>query len=130
MSSDPDFKLRDFSDYVDKIATLNPFAIFVYEEMNEKNLSGLIYHRIKSHQKYGIRFLDIHGIGGANVEKIDNVIKEMPKKENFEINRRPNAIQVRINFVGYSHDGYASAPEEDRLLKDVRQGTRDGKGMA
>jgi len=100
MSSDMDFKMNDFTKYFNVLVTTSPFAIFVHKEMGEDELSGLILHKIASHQKYGVSFLAIHGIGRTNVRKIKKIVVELDEKDEFTINKQQNKniILVKITF--------------------------------
>lgn len=101
MSASSDFEPAKFGEEFKKIVTLSPFAEFVHKDMSEEELAGEINQKLSTYQKYGIRFLAIHGIGKQNVEKIRKIVDELEKQNpdlKPKIAQEENIIQVTIYF--------------------------------
>ena len=100
MKFNPDFVIEKFQDYFKKIVSTSPFAIFVYRDMSEEELSGEIIHKLETYQKYGIKFLAIHGIGKDNVKKIRKIVQEIEEERNLtiEMAQEGNIIVIKIIF--------------------------------
>ena len=101
MSASSDFEPAKFRGEFKKIVTLSPFAEFVYKDMSEEELAGEINQKLSTYQKYGIKFLAIHGIGKQNVEKIRKIVYELEEQNpdlKPKIAQEENIIQVTIYF--------------------------------
>jgi hypothetical protein len=75
-----------------------PFTIFVGFPMSVEE----IRKQIATKKQYGIKFVNIHGIGENNIKKIKDVILGKEKDGQFIINElkeEKNSLFVRINFV-------------------------------
>ena len=52
-------------------------TVFVHFAMKEDEIKQQILDKIEQNMKYGIKFLNIHGIGKSNVKKINEIIDEL-----------------------------------------------------
>jgi len=101
MSKQPDFRVHAFRDYFNKIVSLHHFAIFVSRDMRSDELEGTVRTKLNAYKKYGIRFLDIHGIGKQNVEKIKQLHAMLEAEDmQISINQVGNIIHLRVNLSG------------------------------
>ncbi len=73
----PDFTNEKFLKVFDLIINEEAFAVFVSGSMSIKEVTQLIETKLKRNLKYGVNFVNIHGIGKQNVEKIQNVISNL-----------------------------------------------------
>lgn len=98
MAKASDFSNDKYKEYFERIIASNPFAIFVHSEMSEDEISGEITYKLDTYKKYGIKFLDIHGIGKNNVSKIMEIVKalEDDKSLKIAIYQQSSIILVRI----------------------------------
>lgn len=58
-------------------------------------------NKIDSNEKYGIKFVYVHGIGRENVKKVVKIVEEITveiKNSKVNVNASENAINVRISF--------------------------------
>ncbi|MBS3102492.1 hypothetical protein J4458_03520 [Candidatus Woesearchaeota archaeon] len=84
MESSNNFSIDEWQKYFKLIVRTSPFAVFVYRDMSEEELSGIIMYRLDTNIKYGIKFVDIHGIGWDNVKKIKNILRELQKERDLD----------------------------------------------
>lgn len=100
MLSQPDFSPNDFNIAYDRIVNESPYAVFINREMSNQNVEQEVRNRINIAKNYGIRYLNIHGIGEENVDKIIYILEKL--KSDFplpqEIKRQGNVIVVKIQF--------------------------------
>ena len=93
---------RRFLERFDIIVGDSPFAIFVNEHMTEIDLTGIILRKIALNKKYGIKQMNIHGIGSANVRLIQHgqTLEEV-KLELIDvpaIDKQGNVLTVTVHF--------------------------------
>ena len=100
MYSQPSFSAEDFLKVYEIIVTESPYAVFINIRMSEEDVKNEVLNRIKIGKKYGIKYLNIHGIGKDNVDKIANLLKELTSKlvQPPEISRGERFIVVKIWF--------------------------------
>lgn len=95
--------LKKFWDIYEIIVTQFPIAIFVSKNLTSQKLKTEILEKIKLNKKYGIGYLNIHGIGGENVDKISEIISEKEIRKELsskpEITQGENFIHVKIRFT-------------------------------
>jgi len=100
MLSQSDFSPSDFNIAYDRIVNESPYAVFINREMSNQVAEKEVRDRINTALNYGIRYLNIHGIGEENVEKIVYILEKL--KSDFplpqEIKRQGNVIVVKIQF--------------------------------
>lgn len=100
MISQPDFSPEDFKIAYDRIVNESPYAVFINREMSNRAAEKEVRDRINTARNYGIRYLNIHGIGVENVDKIVYILEKL--KPDFplpqEIKRQGNVIVVKIQF--------------------------------
>ncbi len=81
-----------------------PWTIFVSHSMSTKDVQNEIEIKIESNQKYGIRFLNIHGMGKSNVEKILSVLEILTKSrddiQKSKHEQEKDRIFVRLGLQG------------------------------
>lgn len=68
--------LLQFNQIYEQIVTESPYAVFIHAEMSVKNVGETVKQKMEISKKYGIKYLNIHGIGKDNVDKITILIKE------------------------------------------------------
>ncbi len=100
MSKYPDFALGKFQEAYDVIVTEQPFAVFVSQQMSERELRTEVERKMVINKKYGIRYLNIHGIGEDNVSKILRLLRSMEDKfiQPADIDSEKGFITVKIWF--------------------------------
>lgn len=59
-----------------------PWTVFVSHLKSDKDVQNEVETKIERNLKYGIRFLNIHGMGKSNVEKILSVLEILAKNRN------------------------------------------------
>lgn len=100
MVGQQNFSPRDFEAAYERIVMESPYAIFIYGGMSNQEAVDEVKKKILRAKKYGIKYLNIHGIGQDNVEKItyllDKLRPEFSSPE--EIIRLENVITVKIQF--------------------------------
>jgi hypothetical protein len=93
---------RRFLERFDVIVHDSPFAIFVNENMTETSLEEMVIRKVRLNRQYGIREMNIHGIGNANVRLIESVLSSDEVKGELldipEIDKRLNVIVVKVKF--------------------------------
>lgn len=70
-----------------------PFTVFVCHKMTLDELR----QEIDSRKKYGMDFVNIHGIGDDNIKKIKTVVDET-EKENYSEDKKGNIVYIRLSF--------------------------------
>lgn len=100
ISHQPDFSEDAFSKTYNLYIEEAAFSVFVYKKMSEKEVKEAILKRIDANEKYKIKFINIHGIGKSNIEKIKKTIAELESKRSFKktIEEKNNSIMVRLDF--------------------------------
>lgn len=94
------YDLLKFSQIYEQIVTESPYAVFIHSGMSDKEVSEIVKHKMEISKKYGIKYLNIHGIGKENVDKITVLIKELaPDLTSLpEITSGDKFIAVKIRF--------------------------------
>ncbi|MFA6431837.1 MAG: hypothetical protein WCV91_05635 [Candidatus Margulisiibacteriota bacterium] len=88
-------KKEAFVETYDDIVTNHPFSIFVNAQMTKSGLE----EEIVSRKKYGIKLLNIHGIGKSNIKIINEVITKIEDElESVSMKKEVNSISVKILF--------------------------------
>lgn len=77
MYAQPSFSPENFLKVYEIIITESPYAVFINNRMSEENVKEGVFNKINIGKKYGIKYLNIHGIGKDNVEKISNLLKKL-----------------------------------------------------
>ncbi len=101
MSRQINFEIDDFRKAYVKLIEDFPIAIFVNINMNPKTVEAEIRQKIANNKKYEIPYLNIHGIGEANMKCIGEVISTLKLKEDYtqkSIDNKNNIIIVRLRF--------------------------------
>ncbi len=106
----PDFSLEQFQKTYDKIVTQIPFAVFCNKSMTAEELKQIVIMKVKRNVRYGIRQLNIHGIGRGNADKVLKVVEELAPNldEPPTIDSGPGFINVMVFFRA----DYHGDPEE------------------
>lgn len=101
MKKDPNFSNEKFFGIYNIIINESAFAVFVSGSMSNDNVKITIEEKIKRNLRYGIKFVNIHGIGKDNVKKIRGVISEIEVKYpkiTKSIEKEKNIIFVKLRF--------------------------------
>lgn len=101
MAKDPDFSEEKFLRIYEIIIQESAFAVFVHFGMSSDEVKMGIEEKIKTNLNYGQNFVNIHGIGSDNVEKIRNAITEIESKNpgiRKTIEEKQNIIFVKLQF--------------------------------
>lgn len=100
MYSQLNFSAQDFLKVYEIIITESPYAVFINTRMSEEDVKNEVLNKMEIDKKYGIKYLNIHGIGKDNVDKIANLLKELTPKlaQTPEITKGERFIVVKIWF--------------------------------
>ena len=100
LSNAPDFTPEEFISLYDTIIKESAFAVFVHAGMTPEETKNVILQKMDTNNKYGIKFLNIHGIGQSNVNKIKETIVEIESEKKLEksIEERGRIIIARLRF--------------------------------
>lgn len=100
MVQQPDFSPADFEVIYNRIVNESPYAVFISREMTNESAEKEVRSRIEIDKNYGIRYLNIHGIGEDNVDKIIYILDKLRSEFSFpeEVKRQGNVITVKIQF--------------------------------
>lgn len=79
MSQRPDFNQKDFVEAYNIIVTESPYAVFINARMTDRVAKQEVVNRLAVSRKYGIKRLNIHGIGNENVRKIMSLLPKLEK---------------------------------------------------
>lgn len=96
-----EFQPIQFFSIYETIVTQSLYALFVNSRMTDSEVKNMVQEKIELSKKYGINYLNIHGIGRENVDKIINILAEL--RESFKTPPRfhestPTIIIVTIYF--------------------------------
>lgn len=80
MEKSPDFDPEKFNESYNLIIKEAAFAVFVTKDMKPDKLKEIVEKKIARNLKYGVNFINIHGIGKGNVDKIRVLISELETK--------------------------------------------------
>ena len=77
-----------------------PFAIFVHRGLSVSEIVAEIEKKISESKKYGIKILNIHGIGSDNMLNITEAVKKIKDKYRLEITieERSSLFVVKIKL--------------------------------
>lgn len=98
---DPNEAMKKFRPLYFNMVEQLPFTIFVSGQTKEEEIKELIESKAERNLKYGIKFLNIHGIGERNIKRIYDAINHIKKKYKnavTSITDENNIIFVRIEF--------------------------------
>ena len=100
MISQPDFSPDDFNTIYERIVNESPYAVFINREMSSETAEREVRDRINVAKKYGVKYLNIHGIGEENVSKIKYILEKLRPEFSLpeEIKTQGNVITVKIQF--------------------------------
>lgn len=74
MEKKPNFSIELFHQRYNVIVMQSPFAVFVNSVISDEELEQNVRSKIEQNKKYGIKSLNIHGLGETNVLKITNLL--------------------------------------------------------
>jgi len=96
----PDFSPEKFIERYNTIVMQFPFAVFVNNKMTQQELLQEVEKKIEINKKYGIKQLNIHGIGEDNITKIQELLLTLRKKISWPpvIDSDRKFITVQIHF--------------------------------
>jgi len=100
MSKKPGFKKEKFLEIYEEVVRYSPFAFFVNRAMSDSEVIQHIMNKIERMKRYGIKTLNIHGIGHSNVAKVKNALEAIEKKIKFtkSILEEDNIIVTKLHF--------------------------------
>lgn len=90
--------LKIYSNIVEEL----PWTVFVSVKNSIEAIRAEVETKIDANLKYGIEFLNIHGIGGHNIEKIRTVVDELEKSYpdlQKSIQEENSRIFVRLQII-------------------------------
>lgn len=105
MKKDPDFSNEKFIEKYDIIINEAAFAVFINGSMTVDVVKSVIQAKIQRNLKYGIKFVNIHGIGKRNVIKIREALSYIEDRyHNIDkyIEENEDIIFVKLQFIDYS----------------------------
>lgn len=100
MYSQPDFSPEKFISVYEIIVTQSPYAEFINSHMSDTEVLDVVSRKMEFGRKYGIRYLNIHGIGIDNVQKINRLMVSLDQKftKPPEVNSTQGFIVIKIYF--------------------------------
>lgn len=100
MEKEKDFSNHDYLKVFNKLINKSPFAIFVNSQMTPEDLLKNVQEQMKINKKYGINYLNIHGIGEGNITKIEKLLNKISSdlKELPDVESSRNYIILTIYF--------------------------------
>lgn len=89
-----------FNQVYEQIVTESPYAVFIHSGMSDREVREVVKQKMEISKKYGIKYLNIHGIGKDNVDKITVLIKELtPELSSLpEVALGDKFIAVKVRF--------------------------------
>lgn len=85
----------------DDIIVNYPFAVFINQRMSSQEVEEMIIKKIEANKKNGSNRLNIHGIGGQNIEVIFKILEDIEKKSKIarkKIDQSGQALTVKLEF--------------------------------
>lgn len=75
----PNFSSDNFNNAYEIIVTESPYAVFINSSMSSEEAKECVLQRMEVSRKYGIKQLNIHGLGHDNVTKIQLLLVELER---------------------------------------------------
>jgi len=85
-----DSRKDEFLKQFDQFVMEQPITYFVSQHRTKEQISQDLFGKIEKNKKYGIKKLNIHGIGESNIKKIKSFIKEIETRTDLKI---PSSIE-------------------------------------
>lgn len=100
MKQKDNFDRREFLEAYNLIIEQYPFAVFVHRGMTVREITKAINKKEVECKKYGIKKLNVHGIGVENINKITESINNLKKKKeiDFEYEHKGGLFVAVINI--------------------------------
>lgn len=102
LSTRPNFEAHMFTENYKLVVDTAPFAVFVSRTDSLAQLQTQIIQKIEFNRLYGLRKINIHGIGRENVQKIEELLQMKPLTNLFSnpptINSPGGVINVTIFY--------------------------------
>jgi hypothetical protein len=100
MVASSDFTQEKFLDRYEVIVMQYPFAVFVSNRKSKSETKQEILQKIKLNKGYGIKQMNVHGIGKENVIKIQEILYEIKGEINWpaQIDSTGSFINARLTF--------------------------------
>ncbi len=79
-------------------------TVFVHLKMDEDEIKEQIVRKIEQNLKYGIKFLNMHGIGKSNLDKINETVSELEytyKEKDISIINKTVKQDRNITFIRF-----------------------------
>lgn len=102
MAKAPDFTIENFQKVYNEVIDNMPFALFVNRGMNKSEIKKIIEEKITAMQAYGIKTLNIHGIGEKNSQNIREVLATFPR-DIFDISSNQESHVLVAKLQRQSH---------------------------
>jgi hypothetical protein len=83
LSTRPNFDHEMFAGNYKLIVDSAPFAVFVNRSDSVEDLLTQVVQKLEFNKMYGLKRLNIHGIGHDNVEKIEKLLRSEPLQKHF-----------------------------------------------
>lgn len=89
---------EEFNEFYEQIVSNYILAVFVNEQMSAFKITEEIKKKINASLRYGFKFVDVHGIGTQNINKIMSCIENNKDFDVFEkiIFERGNIVIVKL----------------------------------
>lgn len=72
----------------------SPFAIFVHASMPIREIKTTVKEKIEECRQYGIKVVNVHGIGTENITKIVQAMNELKNEMNLSVNYETFSVFV------------------------------------
>lgn len=93
---------EEFNNVFNTMAEELPISVFMCHKMSADEVKKQIINKVENNSKYGVRFLNIHGIGTHNIKTIQSTVAELEKtrdfKKNIKLDEKRQIISVRLEL--------------------------------
>lgn len=116
MEASEDFVQSDYQDRFEEIIRYEPFTVFVSRYDSNKDILIETRRKLRKYNKYGVRFVDVRGIGQENIRKIrtvvnrlDNIVENMQ----YKVKEEESDIRIRIDPTSFKETEVEDDIEEE-----------------
>jgi hypothetical protein len=95
-------RTQDFLKVFDDFVTQQPITYFVNQYRTQEQVNEDLMEKIVRNKKYGIKKLNIHGIGEQNIKKIKEFIKLIENSQDVKIGLRTeqdNRMSLSLELI-------------------------------
>ncbi len=78
-------RLEEFDKFLDKFVMEQPITYFVSQNKSQEKMNEELLSKIEKNKKYGIKRINIHGIGKINANKISNFSEMVRIRDDVQI---------------------------------------------